>query len=282
MSDCLFLATCSCTWLTCSCKQLLLVFVTALTSLTICAYISDHPLLWYKLYCPVKFIAVCWSPKTRRAAKKRYTYTHDYTLFSTPSYANLPSVQLLITPNNVPLSYTHKASPCWCTQFQKICCRLQGCRRTFTNFTTFRNHIYSHHDFNREDDLGHNLEIETEPAADEDESNGMDESLNCGDANSTETQTTGDDLFTEDSQQRAPAVWILKAREQHCLPLSVMDAMIGDFQSLHEVAMTSCRQKVERALTGTGISEDIIASAMVHMTEESPYMLDSYLFRNLF
>lgn len=48
--------------------------------------------------------------------------------------------------------------------------------------------------------------------------------------------------------------------------------MIGDFQSLHEVAMTSCRQKVERALTGTGISEDIIASAMVHMTEESPFM----------
>ena len=51
-----------------------------------------------------------------------------------------------------------------------------------------------------------------------------------------------------------------------------MDAMIGDFQSLHQVAMTSCRQRVERALTGAGISEDIIASAVVHMTEESPFM----------
>ena len=60
----------------------------------------------------------------------------------------------------------------------------------------------------------------------------MDESLNCRDANSTETQMTGDDLFTEDSQQRVAAVWILKPRKQHCLPLSVMDAMIGDFQSL--------------------------------------------------
>ena len=55
-------------------------------------------------------------------------------------------------------------------------------------------------------------------------------------------------------------------------PPFVMDAMIGDFQSLHQVAMTSCRQRVERALTGTGISEDIIASAVVHMTEESPFM----------
>ena len=56
------------------------------------------------------------------------------------------------------------------------------------------------------------------------------------------------------------------------LPLFVMDAMIGDFQSLHQVAMTSCRQRVETALTAAGISEDIIASAMVHMTEESPFM----------
>ena len=40
-----------------------------------------------------------------------------------------------------------------------------------------------------------------EPRAHEDEFNGMDESLNCGDANSTETQTIGDDLFTEEAQQ---------------------------------------------------------------------------------
>ena len=88
-----------------------------------------------------------------------------------------------------------------------------------------------------------------EPGAHEDEFNGMDESLNCGDANSTETQTIGDDLFTEESQQRAAAIWILKAREQHRFPLSVMDAMIGDFQSLHQVAMTSCRQRVETTPT---------------------------------
>ena len=70
--------------------------------------------------------------------------------------------------------------------------------------------------------------------------------------------TVVDDLFTEDSQQRVPAVWILKAREQHRLPLSVMDAMIGDFQSLHEVAMTSCRQRVERALTGAGRNQALV------------------------
>ena len=92
----------------------------------------------------------------------------------------------------------------------KVCCGLQGYRRTFTNFTTFGNHIYSH-DFTREDDLGHSLEVEMEPRAHEDEFSGMDEGLNCGDTNSTETQTIGDDLFTEEAQQRAAAIWILKA-----------------------------------------------------------------------
>ena len=65
---------------------------------------------------------------------------------------------------------------------------------------------------------------------------------------------------------------ILKVCEQHRFHLSVMDAMIGDFQSLHQVALTSCRQRVERAFTEAGISEDIITSAMVHMTEENLFM----------
>ena len=49
---------------------------------------------------------------------------------------------------------------------------------------------------NTEDDLGHSLEVEMEPGADEDEFSGMDESINCAGTNSTETQTMGDD-FTE-------------------------------------------------------------------------------------
>ena len=64
-----------------------------------------------------------------------------------------------------------------------------------------------------------------------------------GSINSTVTPTV-EDLVTEDAMQKTAAMWILKAREEHRIPLSVMDAMMGDFQSL-QVAMEACRHQVE-------------------------------------
>ena len=75
---------------------------------------------------------------------------------------------------------------------------------------------------------------------------------------------------TEDSLQRAAALWILKAREQHRIPLSMMDAVIGDFESLHQVFMTVCRHKVATTLAEAGVNEDAITSAMVYMDQGEP------------
>ena len=98
-----------------------------------------------------------------------------------------------------------------------------------------------------------------------------------GSINSTVTPTV-EDLVTEDALQKTAAMWILKAREQHRIPLSVMDAMMGDFQSLHQVAMEACRHQVETTLKEAGTSDDTITSAMVHMSEGSPF---TNLFRGL-
>ena len=57
-------------------------------------------------------------------------------------------------------------------------------------------------------------------------------------------------LVTEDTLQKTAAMWILKAREEHRIPLFVMDGMIGDSQSLHQVAMEACRHQVEATLRG--------------------------------
>ena len=60
---------------------------------------------------------------------------------------------------------------------------------------------------------------------------------------------------------------ILKACEQHQIPLSVMDDIMENFQLLYQVAMTACRTKIKTALAEAGIGDDVIASALIHLKE---------------
>ena len=52
---------------------------------------------------------------------------------------------------------------------------------------------------------------------------------------------------------------ILKACEQHRIPLSVMDDIMEDFQSLYQVAVTACHTRIETWLAEAGIGDDAIA-----------------------
>ena len=60
-------------------------------------------------------------------------------MFSCPicGAVNLPSLSMLLSHIRV----IHSSEPGFSIQ-----CNLQGCRRTFKNFSTFRNHTYSFHD----------------------------------------------------------------------------------------------------------------------------------------
>lgn len=164
----------------------------------------------------------------------------------------------------------------------RICCTQQGCSRSFTNFRTYRNHIYAYHDFNIDEDSGRTLEHEPGSGGgfhDQESSIGdrfHDQETGSGD-DGTDASTI-QDIATEESLQRAAALWLLKAREKHRLPLSVVDTMIADFQSLYEIAISSCRHQVEAALLEAGISEDTITSVTVHLSEGSPF---TNIFRGL-
>ena len=182
---------------------------------------------------------------------------------------SLPTISLYLTHIRI----SHADVPGF-----KIICGLQGCKRSFTNFLTYRNHVYAHHDTTDEDSRH----------TSENENSGQNESGNEGALDNTQEGIEGsinrtvtptvEDLVTEDTLQKTAAMWILKAREEHRIPLSVMDGMMGDFQSLHQVAMEACRHQVEATLKETGTSDDTITSALVHMSEGSPF---TNLFRGL-
>lgn len=97
-------------------------------------------------------------------------------------------------------------------------CNLQGCRRTVKNFGSYRNHVYAYHDTYI---LMHNI--------------GYNDDMDGGEVSSCELQITGDGdhqphNHMAEELQRAAAIWLLKTREFHCIPLSVMDSIITDYR----------------------------------------------------
>lgn len=55
--------------------------------------------------------------------------------------------------------------------------------------------------------------------------------------------------------QIAAATWILKTRECHRIPLSVMNSIIFDVQSLYDVALSQLGLRIDRILNEKGIDE---------------------------
>ena len=53
---------------------------------------------------------------------------------------------------------------------------------------------------------------------------------------------------------------ILKTRESHRIPISVMDSIIYDVQSLFEVALCRLNREVRAKLQTSGISQGVVES----------------------
>ena len=64
--------------------------------------------------------------------------------------------------------------------------------------------------------------------------------------------------------QEAAATWIIKTRESHRIPISVMDSIIQDVQSLYEVALT---QHVQRILHDAGVASSTRATVAKEFTD---------------
>ncbi len=145
-----------------------------------------------------------------------------------------------------------------------IQCGLQGCKRTFKNFHSFKNHVHTFHDINAVDESQHHDEDPPDSDADStiDDDPGETISSDFGEATS-ETY--------EQSIQKAAAVWILKTREGHRLPLSVMDSIISDLQSLHSLVLGNIRDRIETTLQEASVPVDVGESILQHVSDDSAY-----------
>ena len=143
-------------------------------------------------------------------------------------------------------------------------CGIQGCPRTYRNFQTFRNHVYTIHSAN--------LPLETEvgpgePETSDDDDNGLGDRDNNGVEGRGSVQ---DDVITEEAIQRAAALLILKIREGHRVPLSVMNDNVADVGALYQLALSAIRQRVKSTMNDAGVSNTVVESTMCHLSDESP------------
>ncbi len=142
----------------------------------------------------------------------------------------------------------------------RVQCGIQGCPRSFKNFGTFRNHVYAIH--------GASLALETETNAEEPETSDH-EHNDEGDGIQDERAVEAD-IVTEEAVRRAAALLILKIREGHRIPQSVMDEIVADVSSLYHLALSAIRQQVKATLNDAGVENGIIESTMCHLSAESP------------
>ena len=144
-------------------------------------------------------------------------------------------------------------------------CNLQGCRRTFGTFNVYRNHIYNFHDVGMMDQSSSCDGSPLDLADNESDSDSGD-----SDSDSSDGPTVEQQLKPEYMIQRAAAISMLKNRELHRIPLSVMDEIVSDNQSLFSTALSYIRENVRKDLDKAGVSQATILSATRHLEDSSP------------
>ena len=145
----------------------------------------------------------------------------------------------------------------------KISCSTNGCSRNFTSFRAFRNHVYAYHggsnDYTWEDSAAR--EPPQDPCDDDGDLTSKDSQINDID----------DSEPSEEYVQQAAAMSIVKIREQHRLPQSVMSDIIFEIQSLYDVALSVLKHHVGSTLTAADVSPVVIQEVVRHLETSSPY-----------
>ena len=90
------------------------------------------------------------------------------------------------------------------------------------------------------------------------------------------------DLCTEpqptEDFKKSVALSVLKIRELHRIPISVMDEVMTENQLIFSLAIEAIRSKVSQELSVAGVSHDVSSSVLKHLSESSPL---SQLYRGL-
>ena len=144
-------------------------------------------------------------------------------------------------------------------------CNLQGCKRTFKTFHSFQNHIYLYHSLSLTN--GDQAPQRETSLSEEEDIQGLDE------PNGTCVPPASDTSLTQAPEvqlKRVAILAILKSREVHRIPMSIMDEFIADTQSLFTFAIRNIRERVSAELSAAEVAPAVIQSATQHLEEASP------------
>ena len=119
-----------------------------------------------------------------------------------------------------------------------LTCNLQGCKRTFRSFGTFRNHrnhIYSSHDVNSAEAGA----TSAEQIEDDSDDSILDDDDSFAPRN--DNSTSGTHRNSAEDLKRTAAKFLLKNRETHNIPLSVMDSIVAEVQDLINIVVNESK-----------------------------------------
>ena len=130
-----------------------------------------------------------------------------------------------------------------------ICCGIGGCARTYTNFYSFKKHLYRRH--------RDSLEM-AEPFIPGDPNThtggiGSDESLWNADDVQPELERE-DSICTKLQQKKQMALFLLKTKEVRKVSQVALDGIIEDFTLILQETIRSLREEVNSCLTANGLS----------------------------
>lgn len=92
-----------------------------------------------------------------------------------------------------------------------------------------------------------------------------------GEGATTTCTTNSQPIISEYMLKNAAAKWILKTREGHRIPQSVMESIVSGASSLFQLALSGFQQTLETRLLETNVSTDVSALVMECFNHETQY-----------
>ena len=80
------------------------------------------------------------------------------------------------------------------------------------------------------------------------------------------------ETITEGDLKKAAAKWILRHREAHRIPHSVMESIVSGAKSLYDIALLEVRHQVIQAMKDAHTTADVITSVSSVFDTQSVYM----------
>ena len=147
--------------------------------------------------------------------------------------------------------------------------------RTFRTFKVFQNHVYAFHrtrsceEIVQEPDSPPGTSNDNPPSEMDVDDQGEHQEHDSDQDHSIATSSSMV-ATPEEELKRSAAMSILKTRELHRLPMSVMDEIIADNQSLFVYAVSCIRERVCQELVEAGVSSSTLERVSSHLKETSP------------